>query len=168
MRDNPHETKGFTLMELLLTLGIFSILASVILAAINPGKIMGRGRDAVRKSDLQALSRAIEAYWTTHVATLPDTGQTRTSTTGTGGSPNDADGGGWISADLRAEMKTIPVDPINNGSNWYQYYGDPAAGSSKFKLQTPVEADFEAAQKDGGTKIDLYEAGTAKGDWDIP
>jgi prepilin-type N-terminal cleavage/methylation domain-containing protein len=153
---------GFTLMELLLTLGILSILMSVIIGAINPGKRIGAARDAVRKNDLGALARAIEAYWTTHGATLPDAGQTRTSTVANGGSPTNADGKGWIWADLTAEMKTIPVDPLNNGSHWYQYYGDGAVGSNRFKLQTPVEADFDAAKNDGGAFDNLYEAGTDK------
>jgi prepilin-type N-terminal cleavage/methylation domain-containing protein len=54
--------KGFTLIELLIVLALIAILASVLIAVINPGAIMIRGRDTQRKGDLRNLSAATDAY----------------------------------------------------------------------------------------------------------
>lgn len=148
-------------MELLLTLGILSILMFVIIGAVSPAKRIGAARDAVRKNDLSALARAIEAYWTTHGATFPGPlDATLLSTDHNGGDPPNADGTGWIPSDLTAEMKTIPVDPLNNGDFAYRYRASSALG--KFKLDAKVEADFKAAEEDGGKDPTTYETGTGK------
>jgi len=154
---------GFTLIELLLTLGILSILMSVIIGAINPGKRIGAARDAVRKNDLGALARAVEAYWTSHGASFPGTANvTYDSIHCSGTNPSNADGSGWIEANLTAEMKTIPIDPLNNGYFFYRYKYDP--NLVKFKLAAQVEADFKAAGDDGGSDPTAYETGTGKAD----
>jgi prepilin-type N-terminal cleavage/methylation domain-containing protein len=54
--------KGFTLMELLIVLALIAILAAILIAVINPGAIMTRGRDTQRKGDLRNLSAATDAY----------------------------------------------------------------------------------------------------------
>jgi prepilin-type N-terminal cleavage/methylation domain-containing protein len=54
--------KGFTLIELLIVLALIAILAAVLIAVINPGAIMTRGRDTQRKGDLRNLSAAVDAY----------------------------------------------------------------------------------------------------------
>jgi prepilin-type N-terminal cleavage/methylation domain-containing protein len=54
--------KGFTLVELLIVLALIAILAAVLIAVINPGAIMTRGRDTQRKGDLRNLAAATDAY----------------------------------------------------------------------------------------------------------
>jgi prepilin-type N-terminal cleavage/methylation domain-containing protein len=54
--------KGFTLVELLIVLALIAILAAVLIAVINPGAIMIRGRDTQRKGDLRNLAAATDAY----------------------------------------------------------------------------------------------------------
>ena len=53
--------KGFTLIELLTVIAIIGILATVITVSTN--KAREQSRDAKRKSDLSAISAAIEMYY---------------------------------------------------------------------------------------------------------
>lgn len=59
----PHVIRSlspaFTLIELLIVIVILGILAAAVLVAINPGKRIGEARDAQRKSDFDALKKAL-------------------------------------------------------------------------------------------------------------
>ena len=54
--------KGFTLLELLIVIGILAILATVLIAVINPAELLRRARDTQRLSDLDALRSAISLF----------------------------------------------------------------------------------------------------------
>jgi len=51
--------KGFTLIELMVVIAIIAILA--VIAATVYGNIQGRGRDATRQADVDAVATALEA-----------------------------------------------------------------------------------------------------------
>ena len=53
----------FTLIELLVVVAIVGILASGLMAVINPAARIGQARDAQRKSDLHQIQTALEAYY---------------------------------------------------------------------------------------------------------
>ena len=55
---------GFTLIELLVVIAILGVLAAAVLVAINPLEQLARGRDAGRKSTVNQLGHAVEAYST--------------------------------------------------------------------------------------------------------
>ncbi|MEI6396482.1 MAG: LamG-like jellyroll fold domain-containing protein [Candidatus Taylorbacteria bacterium] len=54
--------KGFTLLEILLVVAIISILAGIVIVAINPAKQLGSSRDAQRKSDISTIYKAVNQY----------------------------------------------------------------------------------------------------------
>ena len=58
--------KGFTLLEILLVVGIIAILAGIVIIAINPSKQLAQVRNTERKSDLKQIANAITQYYIDH------------------------------------------------------------------------------------------------------
>ena len=57
-----RKNKGFTLLEILLVIAAIGILAAIVLIAINPNKQIEAAREAKRKSDQNAIAKAIQQY----------------------------------------------------------------------------------------------------------
>jgi type IV pilus assembly protein PilA len=53
---------SFTLIELLLVIGIIAVLAGIVIVAINPQKQLVSAQDAARKSMMKQLQNAFEQY----------------------------------------------------------------------------------------------------------
>lgn len=58
------QQKGFTLLELLIVIGILAILSTTMVLIINPAELLRRARDSQRISDLSTLKTAIGYYIT--------------------------------------------------------------------------------------------------------
>lgn len=55
------KNKAFTLIELLVVIAIIGILATVVIASLN--SVRSKARDAKRKNELQAISKAYQMYY---------------------------------------------------------------------------------------------------------
>lgn len=64
---------GFTLIELLLVIGIIALLASIVIAAINPTKQLADARNAQRNSDAVTILNAVYQYSVDNNGALPST-----------------------------------------------------------------------------------------------
>lgn len=62
---------GFTLIEILVVIGIIAILAGIVIIAINPSRQFAQARDTQRTSDVSALSNAIGQYIADNKGVLP-------------------------------------------------------------------------------------------------
>jgi type IV pilus assembly protein PilA len=65
--------RGFTLLEILLVVGIIAILAGIVILAINPTKQLGDARNAQRRSDVLTLINAVYQYSLDNDGSLPTT-----------------------------------------------------------------------------------------------
>lgn len=61
-----RKNKGFTLIEMVIVIGIFGMLAYAAIATLNPSEQFMKANDARRKSDLAQIQRALEGYYQDH------------------------------------------------------------------------------------------------------
>ncbi|HWT55726.1 MAG TPA: type II secretion system protein [Candidatus Microsaccharimonas sp.] len=78
---------GFTLVELLVVIGIIGILMAVTLVAINPIQQFQNSRNAQRQSDVTAILDAIYQYEAQNTGTVPGPTSGTTLLTMTAGTP---------------------------------------------------------------------------------
>jgi prepilin-type N-terminal cleavage/methylation domain-containing protein len=141
--------KGFTLLELLVSMAIIGLLASVILGNLSSAR--EKARDAQRVSDLNEIRYAAELYFREH-GEWPCTGM---------GTTDDdlyiEDQTHCLVAELvPAYLPQIPTDPLYGGDglkqsgNDYQYY----VNSVGYRLRTAFEGipfDQDSGYPDGTT-----------------
>lgn len=63
--------KGFTIIELLVVVGIVGVLSAVIFLALDPVTRFEEARDVVRQNDVSMLLSAIASYQRDHEGQLP-------------------------------------------------------------------------------------------------
>lgn len=59
---NIKKQGGFTLVELLVVIGILAVLTAVVLVAVNPVRQFAQARDTQRRADVNTISAAVIAY----------------------------------------------------------------------------------------------------------
>lgn len=106
--------RGFTLLEILLVVGIIAVLAGIVIIAINPGRQLAIVRNAERTSDIKQISNAVQQYYidnghypTSMPTTLMEICDTGTSSPAEGYCGDLAD----LSALVPAYLPAIPKDP---------------------------------------------------------
>lgn len=55
-----NKQKGFTLIEVLVVMGILAVLLAAVLIAINPNRQFGQARDTQRRNDILAILNAVQ------------------------------------------------------------------------------------------------------------
>lgn len=101
---------GFTLVELLVAIGIFGVLVAITIVAINPGRQFSRANNSKRQSDVAALLDALGQYSAENSGRLPATITTTNKTVSNTG----ADICGLLVPNY---LSALPVDPgTNNGT----------------------------------------------------
>lgn len=119
MSKNNLLKKGFTLLEILLVVGIIAILAGIVIVAINPGYQLAKTRDSQRKVGIIEINKAIVQYYITEGEYPPGLTTVLKEICLTGDSP-DASGvscTGLINLSMLVPdyLPAIPVDPSGGG-----------------------------------------------------
>ena len=172
--------KGFTLIELVIVIGILAILATVVVLVLNPAQMLAQARDSQRMSDLGSVKSAIALYLAT--ADSPAVGATSKGTVstacwfGTGcttacsgiSTSTAVNGTGWVNVNLTgttggSPLSALPLDPSQTATYQYAYIGD--ATNLTFELNANLESTKYSGLEatDGGNCPSVYEIGTAPG-----
>lgn len=110
-----NREKGFTLVELLIVVGIIGILATLLMA--NFIGVRQRARDAQRKSDIRQMQSALELY-RSDLATYPNSLSSCGNPLAGGSPPN-------------TYMTKLPCDPSGtSGYNSGSYYYTSSGGTT--------------------------------------
>ena len=157
--------KGFTLVELIIVLGVAVAITGVLFVAVDPQAILAKSRDAERIQDLDELSKGLQLALGDESIILEDTSDCTECTSITGSTR--VDGSGWVKfaivdnkQGLKKYLPHLPLDPLNIEPYIYTFISN--GETQKFKIAVPLESPDNANRMrlDGGTSPDLYEVGT--------
>lgn len=127
--QNSKLAKGFTLLEVLLVVAAISILAGIVIIAINPTKQLGDTRNSQRKNDVTTILNAIYQYSLDNNGSIPTTIPVMGCVSGATGADICTTSGtcttGVDLSVLTANEKyllSIPTDPSDATANLSGYY----------------------------------------------
>ncbi len=138
--------KGFTLIELIIVIGIIALLATTVILVINPAKIFQEARDSQRIADMGQLNTAMGLYfatvsvydlaegagvcladWWGSITAIPAASQPfalpaiTEASQALSATPRFTNGTGWIPVNFNlitsgSPLSALPVDPRNNNT----------------------------------------------------
>ncbi|OGM11459.1 hypothetical protein A2Z22_00210 [Candidatus Woesebacteria bacterium RBG_16_34_12] len=111
---------AFTLIELMVVMGIISILAAMSLFALQGAR--ESGRDAKRKGDLELIRSGIELY-KADCRNYPIPGTSGDFTTRFGVDLSGADGSCGVSGNSNTYISENPSDPVTGRNYYYESNG---------------------------------------------
>src|SRR3989344_2396263 len=139
-----RNSRGFSLIELLVVVGILAVLTAFLMANITSGR--ARARDSVRKADFDGLRKALRIYYNDYQSYPTASG---TQIAGCADGVTACSWGGGFSTANTEYMKRLPTDPINISPNVYTY-AQRSAGEG-FLLSTYLETTTD--ESDGKSQL---------------
>jgi type II secretion system protein G len=127
-QSSPNQTRaGFTIVELLIVIVVIAILAAITVVAYNG--IQQRAKDSQRKSDIAAITKALELYYIDNGRYPAGSGSTTInaswSTTADASWQNLATALAPYSAKLPTDPISTPSAAVTSGTGYnYAYYAN--------------------------------------------
>lgn len=130
---NLRSRKGFTLIEILVVIGIIAILAAIVLIALNPARQFAQARNSQRVSNVNAILNAIGQYTADNQGDLPAGIPTGTA----------AEIDGTLCDELLPEyLPALPTDPDSNSDGAEVVEGDCGTlGAGDVEYEVLEDAD---------------------------
>lgn len=115
MKKNNTKEGGFTLIEILIVIGIIAILAAIVLIAVNPARQFAQANNTQRSSNVNAILNAIGQYIVDNKGVIPDAIDTGTSEEikGNGDSTDDSGEADLCNLLVPTYISAFPTDPQN-------------------------------------------------------
>jgi prepilin-type N-terminal cleavage/methylation domain-containing protein len=185
MEYSSQNKKGITLVEILIAMGIISILFASFFYIWNTMDIFRKSRDSKRINDLQLLDTALKTLLSTErninlgeenviYTSLPDSSSTCGSydlvplfspysyRCQTSQNYLKVDGDGWLPVNFTLgkilAISVLPIDPLNNKDYFYAY--QVRQGRYKLTARFENQTNISKMANDGGFEPTLYEVGS--------
>lgn len=156
--------KGFTLLELLIVIGILAILTAAVVVVLNPAQLLAQARDSQRLSDLASVQSAINLFLATATSTDLGTGPYATAnaacgftstTTCTVSTSTAVNGNGWVRVDLTrasggSPLAVLPLDPTNSVTYQYAYIANDNLDTFEINARLESSKYRDRMANDGG------------------
>ena len=134
------QSRGFTLIEILVVIGIIAILAAIVIIAINPAKQFAQARNSQRTANVNAILNAIgqriadnrgvfEGDYDGSPATefcdeIPTTATPIAAANGTAGLNNPSAGSGNLGCLVPTYIPALPTEPLGASAAQYTVEAD--------------------------------------------
>ncbi|MEK7595826.1 MAG: type II secretion system protein [Patescibacteria group bacterium] len=140
-RSFAKSARGFTLVELIMVVGLIGVLTGVILVVINGGTARAKARDAQRISNLKTIQTAIELYKFS-TGTYPQTGANWIAIGSGGDTLSPLVAPSYIATvprDSSYPSSPAPVCPYSAGNTSYSYRTGTDANGDFYMLIGQME-----------------------------
>lgn len=118
-KEGGERTRGFTLIEVLIVIGIIAVLAAVVLVAVNPARQFKLARDAQRTSNVNAILNTVGQNMAEHHGLFVcGTDSTPTIIPLVPTAIRSSGGFDLARCVVPAYISTLPVDPTADGAHF--------------------------------------------------
>lgn len=141
------QSKGFTLVELLVVIGILAVLLAITLIAINPARQFAQANNTQRSNDVNTILNAVNQFMADNKGSLPTglvAGDADKAIASDDGVDPAETGAEFCNALVPTYVAALPVDPQNGA--WVScanYNTDYAISVSAENRRVTVEAVAE-------------------------
>lgn len=129
LNTKSNSSSGFTLLEILLVVGIIAILAGIVILAINPTKQLGDTRNAQRRSDVLTILNALYQF------SIDNNGRIATTT------------GGSITSGTTLD------ECISSGTDAYELEDSLVGDDAKYLVGIPMDPTDSVADTSSGYNV---------------